>query len=636
MNPELKIRKLTIAGPATSVEYEFSSGVNLIIGPTGTGKTSMLQLIRWAIGANAVRSAAVREGVLGATVDLEINGTRLQVRRERDSRTLEVIDHRTASVVATPIAAGATGRGQLPMSDFMLEVLGIPRIDLPRARSLATRNRTTISFWDVLDYLYVTQSEMDTSIVHHTDPIRDPKRRATFELLYGLVDEDSARLERFIGELRSELADQKRIVAGIKSFLSSATETPEGVLRLEAERLDVEITSSRAELDDLKRGARRRTSNADDLRSRAIEAEEQVAGLARGERGLAAEVARFATAIAQLDVELERLERGGVALEALSPIDYRQCPRCRRRIDERPSEPGLCVLCLQVEPPELDPQTIEAERERILAQVAETERLKDDTAAEHAKVIEDLARESQQLAQLQAQINERTNLFVSEHFEAIAAATRTLEQRIARREAVSRSLELYDRLRERSAKIPQLERSLAEANAELGNARGRLAAAREKIAVLSSIFDDLLKAFRYPWYPANGTWIDPNSYLPVAGQDTFDEASGGMRTLLNVAYNLAGLRYGLQYGNSRLPLLGILDSPRKNLGLLADRDIGQNMYRRIRALHDAFASRFQLLIAENDPPPLSQGFSITKLTYEQPFIPWVHHPGPAQVTPIER
>ncbi len=57
------------------------------------------------------------------------------------------------------------------MSDFLLTQLGIPQLVLPRARGRSTRQQTSISFWDVLDYMYVTQTRMDSSIVYHTDPI---------------------------------------------------------------------------------------------------------------------------------------------------------------------------------------------------------------------------------------------------------------------------------------------------------------------------------------------------------------------------------------------------------------------------------------------------------------------------------
>ncbi len=93
MNPRIVIHALTISGPVREVTYPFRPGVNVVVGSVGTGKTSMLQVLKWTLGGNAIRSAAVRDGVLAATIDLELNGSRYLVRRERDRSDLDVIDH---------------------------------------------------------------------------------------------------------------------------------------------------------------------------------------------------------------------------------------------------------------------------------------------------------------------------------------------------------------------------------------------------------------------------------------------------------------------------------------------------------------------------------------------------------------
>lgn len=636
MNPRVLVHSLTIDGPSEEKAYPFGSGVNLIVGGVGTGKTSLLQMLKWTLGGTAIQSAAVRDGVLAATLDLELNDRRFLLRRERDARELEVVDYQVGSVVARPAVAGRQSHEHATASDFLLGELGIPRLELPRARQRSTRHRTTISFWDVLDYVYVTQTEMDGSIVHHDDPIRDPKRRATFELIYGLVDEEVARLERRIGDLNSQLSETRRLVAGIRSFLASGDEPSEASLRLEEERLEADIRQGRTRVENLRLAGREATGDGDRLRREVLGHEDQLRELRRREQELTVEVARYRAVIAQLELELDRLARGEVATEILGPYEFRQCPRCLQSIVNRDLGPHVCQLCLQDEPPQPDPAAIAAEERRLAAQQEETRSLLAESENEWIETSSLVARAQAELADLHESLNARTATFVSERFDEIESATRALTEAITRRQAVERALELHDRLRAQSAEIPLMEAQIRDARSQLGEERARLDAARAKVGALSLIFDELLQQIGYPWYPEGGTWIDAQSYLPVVGPDSFDQASAGMRTLLNVAYHLAGLRYGLQQQDSLLPLFLMLDSPRKNLGHLADRRIGERMYRRFRALHDAFGGQFQMILADNDPPAVTAEFPTIALTYDQPFVPWVVHPGPTEVVPIER
>ena len=52
------------------------------------------------------------------------------------------------------------------------------------------------------------------------------------------------------------------------------------------------------------------------------------------------------------------------------------------------------------------------------------------------------------------------------------------------------------------------------------------------------------------------------------------------------------------------------------------------IYRQIIALNDVYGGRFQLLIADNDPPPTPIGYSSAiHLDYDHPLVPGVDHPG---------
>jgi hypothetical protein len=370
------------------------------------------------------------------------------------------------------------------------------------------------------------------------------------------------------------------------------------------------------------------------LRQQVLEQEATVSGLRLKERDAATEVGRYEALVAQLELDLDRLERGDVAAQILTPFEFVICPRCGQHLSRVVAD-GDCLLCLQSEPGFRNEAAMVAEHARITAQLAETVALLQDAESARARAADEVAVALSRLNDLHHELDAQLEGFVSREYAEIEDATRSLAELTARQGAVSSLIAMHDRYHRESEAIPRLEAELVRVAGEVAESRAALGAARQKIQRLSEMFDELLRAFRYPWYPPDGAWIDPDAYLPVVGPDTFAETSSGMQTLLNVAYHLAALRFGLQEDDSLVPLFLVLDSPRKNIGTINDHGIGQQIYGRFRVLQDSYPDRFQMIVADNDPPPFAPDFASVTLTYERPFIPWVEHPGEGRVEPIE-
>jgi len=130
--------------------------------------------------------------------------------------------------------------------------------------------------------------------------------------------------------------------------------------------------------------------------------------------------------------------------------------------------------------------------------------------------------------------------------------------------------------------------------------------------------------------------IDNDTYLPVVNGQPFESlqaSGGGIATSVNVAYSLTLLTFGLDHPDVRVPSLLIIDSPRKAFGANAsDRQRAVQIYNRFRTLVDAYGDRLQLIIADNDPPPIpGDTFGRVAFDYDNPMVPGVDHPGPDHV-----
>ena len=497
-NPRLIVRELRLEGGNTEVSYPFRAGVNIVVGAVGTGKSSLLELVKYSFGGGGVLSGAVLEGVTASVLRVDFDRETYLLRRAIDGREVELKSGTTGALIERCHIVGT--KSERSVSDALLDLLGLPRLEVPRSRAAPTADTTTVTFFDVLTYMYARQIEIDRSVANHLDPIREPKRRATFEMLYGLTDASIAALQREIGELRTAIEETRRRNRHIEAFLREGNEPGEDQLRLELEATDLDVREANQHLLALRQGIRSETAFADADRSELARLERERNEALQEESVATAEISRLEAVAAQLQLDSQRITRSLVAGELLAPIEYTVCPRCQQSIRARRRTAGVCVLCGQHEDVSDTEARLGAERARIEDQIQETVSLRTRTLDQVAEVRRALGRFDGLITEVRSRIDTRTAGYVSPLMDEIESASREVERLQARRSALSRSIELWRRYREGLGALKELEDRLKEKRRELADAQAGLEAGRHKVAVLSELFDEMLRDFKYPWY----------------------------------------------------------------------------------------------------------------------------------------
>ncbi len=92
MKPRLRLDSLTLLGSRKNYVVSLKDGFNLISGPTSTGKTSILEMIDYALGAKS-HKAYIEIGNSCSHVELviDIGIERYQIRRQLFDFNAEVI-----------------------------------------------------------------------------------------------------------------------------------------------------------------------------------------------------------------------------------------------------------------------------------------------------------------------------------------------------------------------------------------------------------------------------------------------------------------------------------------------------------------------------------------------------------------
>lgn len=636
MSASFKVRKVRLIAGTRSYDWEFADGVNVIEGPVGVGKTSLLELIRWGLGGSARLSGAVLEVGRQLALTVEIEGEELMLLRGIATQKMRIAVH---DAEGQPLSMTQVGSPQAEdsISRFLLARLGIPAVSVPRSRANPAGRQTSISFNDVYDYMYLQQTEIDRSTINHVDGVRDPKRRSTFELIYGLIDEQTAKLRVEAGTLAGEIEQVQASVREIDGFVATVELPPREAIEERirsgegaAEALERELTRLRDEMRAADAGANPAVREAEELANGLTDA------ITRRERAIA-QVENLQRLRAQVVLDEQRTVKAMFAGAQLSAIEFRTCPRCLQPVLGEGHAPDSCVLCGQPEPLALASVTLEDELERLRGQLAETDQLLDDATKQAAYADAEVQRLKVRSSAARQKADEQARDAVAPFVDRVAQLSEKLGNLRSRRQADLEALAIRSDVERRHAVLQELKERQATMADRLARAQAEREQAMTRVEELSEAFDEILQEFKLPWYEPSE--VDRQTYLPIVGGKRLEDlSSGGMKTLVNDAYFLAGFSYALRAtSETLLPSLMLIDTPRKNFGSNPDdSQTSERVYRWMRRLQDSYDPRsFQLIVADNDIPAEAEQFSVMSLSYDKPLIDDLAHPGPDHVTTLD-
>ncbi len=628
----LELRALTVFGHEDRRTFEFKRGLNVVIGPYGSGKTSLLELIKYALGGSATLSEAVRIGVTTVVLEASLQGQALSFERNIGESRVGVSirgEHLT-----TLHATSSSARGSELASHFLLRAAGLPVMRVRRSQRDDSASQESISFWDVFRYAYVSQNEMGQSIAGHADTQLNRKRRRAFELMFGLLDTASVELEKVEAQLVLGVTAESKRLQDVTAFLA-ATGVP---TRAEALALAQDAATRReAALDRLGRLRSQSRETTDSLRPARDEIarlQSQASELAAAAGSLRFEIATRERLAARLKIDIESVRRSSVAAALLGPLDFATCPRCAQAVSVDRSDGGDCYVCLQPLADDDDAADhAAANAERLAMVLAETEELLAEDRAALRLLSTQLGETTSAASNAEQRFRSATDNYVAPLFEDIAGWSAEVASAEAEITRLNASLAQWAERAAIRTEVDSLSEQLNDTRNALVDARARLEHRRALVTEFSETFDEIVRELQVAWY--TDARVDTNTYLPVLGAGNYKSLSGGQRTVVSVAYHLALLTMGLVHPDEiEVPTLLIVDTPSKYLGGKDAAQISRD-YRRIAAIVEAYDEPVQIIVADNDPPPSGvRPNHRIELSYENPLVPGVAHPGPADVIPI--
>jgi hypothetical protein len=596
------IDRLIVHSPAQEdAIIEFTRGLNVISGPSDSGKSYLLDLIDFMFGASSLRRRIPEiEPYSYVIMHITINGfdfEQYSIARNIDGERYEI---RSGHVLDTGIAGGPSelSRTHNPksldnLSNFLLDKIGLAGKVVKRNARNATRS---LSFRDLAHLSIIDETSMQSAVSPVTPTGQYATRTAeasVFSLLLegeddsGLVETAPTAEERRLSDSRTRLLDS--VVALLED--QAPAPGPIGELRDQLDRLSESISAEGSAIEQLILGrdaiAERRVELAQALENNASEFAE-----------LNDLFARFSLLARQYTSDLERLEMIAEAGTLLAL-----------------SNPDVCVLC----------GAATEHQNWHLHQAAEVTSLGDAVDAEKAKIarlasdldstIKDVR--SRGLAvQSEGQALRRELAELANQLRDLDSSLRPnrvrLRELVDKRSSVERALTVQEHI----AAVDALRAKVAAREAEIS------AAAKERPSpiVLDEFGKELVSALG-AWRVQGATSIryDRSERDFVIGGRPRASRGKGMRALQHAAFSVALARY---CADRDLPFTGfvILDSP-----LVTYREpdhdeptwSDEDQQTTTEAFYADLSTNtdLQIIVIENVPPPINAAGPLNHIAF---------------------
>lgn len=228
---KFEIKKLIIAGNRKNYYVKFKKGLNIIVGDSDTGKSSILELINYVLGSSKIDLYTELESTgRSCYLELQLGETVYTLKRELLNPkhwisayccTYDNIETQNRPALLAPNFSTKAPDGYL--SDFLLKNLSLPTIKIKEAPSKPDSKMVRMSFRDIFKFMYLDQDDVGSrGILDQKNPSVKVKNKEVFKFIFNFLDIIITELQQSISSLTQERNKLKTKLDIIQEFLSAS------------------------------------------------------------------------------------------------------------------------------------------------------------------------------------------------------------------------------------------------------------------------------------------------------------------------------------------------------------------------------------------------------------------------------
>ena len=598
----MKVRVEQLALEGTDRRLTLEPGLNVVTGPIATGKSTLVRLLRFLLGASLRNlPPEAKSAVVAVSGSVRIGEHPYSIVRPvvttPGSKVEIASDHGSWRLPAVNGGSTDTYLG------WLLERLDLPRLRVPSAPTRPDSEPTPVSVNDFWLYTYLAQEELGFSVFGHTDPFKNIKRKYVFDIVYGFYDVQTAQLQERLRSVSGQLRELQAQAALFATFFEDTALANRAELDRELQAVLLDLDSVERETVSLAAIPGKSTRTAE-LQATVLREEgvvERLKGLMSAERS---SLRNLQSMMAQLESQTARITRSIVAGKYLSDLEFVVCPRCGSDVSAERGDEDVCYLCLQAPSLQFSRDTLIKEQGIVEAQLTESQDLLKERDRRLSHLKNELREHEKVLSHARTELDLETRAYVSDRADTIAATASRRSRLQARKDQLNEYLAVL-------AKRDSSQRLLAELTVEKERLEGQLTGASSestdataRLEKLNEAFNEILERFQPPEFgEEERSTLDPKTYLPIYYGRRFDNLSSpGLATLVNLAHALAHQITAIELELS-LPNILIIDGLSEHLGQEGlDPERLLSVYRYLIELSTSLGDRLQVIVVDNEVP----------------------------------
>lgn len=616
--PKFIINKLVLIGSRKNYKVPFDNGLNIIYGDSDTGKSSILNLINYCLGASTVDlyeeielagNYCLLEVLLVGeiyTIKRNIFNSKAEIEVYRCS--YEEIDNYFPKYYS-PNYVQTSEDGYF--SEFLLSSMNIPITKLKQSPSKEDSKMVALSFRDIFKFNYLNQDKVGSKKLLGENFPYLAKLKEVFKLMYNALDTQILQLESLISEKVSERNELNKKNLSISSFLKETEIDSLNAIEEKSSQIETELIELNATLKEIDKSMLSDSTELDDLRNEIANAEKQVFNFTNDKEIKEQELKQNIVLRNEYENDIRKIIATIEVIEKFPKIEDKgtNCPVC---------EQGIMISELKSKFINTDSNTIKSELNGLRRRQKELVKIHDQLRDKIEKYDYNIKQEIDVLNGLRLQFDTQTKNLVT----PFIGQRDSISSKIGSLRSELKNLKHFYKIRNQQtiidAEIVSLENRINAFRDDLKVLKESAPSIDRILLKLGDSLNDFLKFVGMK--NVHHISISPKNYLPIIRNREYEKiTSGGVRTLSSVGFYLSLLEYSIK-NSVNYPSFLMIDTIAKYIGKTKDSDLVEtnleedivegmkdstkyeNIYNYLIKLNDSYSDSFQVIIVDNDLP----------------------------------
>lgn len=620
-SPFLLVEKLVIVGRNKDYTVSFDKGLNIVYGDFDTGKSSILNLIDYLLGASELDTYdEIELNGKHALLQLSLNGKVFTIKRDLFDKNAFI------DVYSSPIeemdkvfpreyGPNYSKQGEDGyISDFFLQSLNIPLIRVKEAPTKDDSPTVRLSFRDIFKYCYLDQDEVGSKmILDNNNFSRYVKVKETFKFVHMVLDTQIADLESELKEKVTQKNKKEESYKNVSSFFRETRLGTEESLNEELNKIEQSLEQIEENIRTLNSSITSDTKQFEDIREMIQTYELQISQKEKekSSKGILLEQKQrlkkdYQSDIRKLEASLEISK--SLPKEEAPDVD---CPICERQ---------MSLDKLRHKLGENPATAIQQEIRHLNGHIKSINLLIEEDISQITIIEHRIATLKENLNNYKDFLDVETHKYISPYIAQRDALITQKATLLEQKKRIEHLKKLRSQLNELTVEATSLGQQIEKIKTNIDLLKQKAPSIDSLLSDIADNLDDFLKFI--PIKNPENISVSSSSFLPIVrNRDYVKLTSGGLRTLVSIGFFVSLLKNSL-FSNTYLPRFLMIDTVGKYIGKTdstksiksetdSDEDIKegmgdpskfQNLYQFFIKLHQKYGSEMQIILVDNDLP----------------------------------